>query len=531
MMNMVNNVFDFFRSIFSWADRNTRKRTANEALAYDPDFVSDSKRLRSHETLFGKEIFVDLANNENDENDDIQILSEYNSSPLRSSTQMSNSRGNKRRSFPASKTNSSRTPQPKNSSYQCTDNNSNMGQLNGKGFPTPNMAADCRYSTLSRTLRLQEKRQYVQKSQLCSWKPEQERSPSVCRMRSDSQPSISRIQVEREETIYRPVKTTEKYREAGSSVPLKVLPTNTLRDTLSSKSVLKKDLVPQIAKRHEDRIKQQLQEAEEWKRRANILSDKNRCVRAATLEEQLQRTLKLCEAVIDDREEPEEEPLPTLTDEMLVEVRSALAPRSSNEVLVEKFGLRVTRKDIQTLAGLNWLNDEVINFYVNLIMERGKGDKFPKVYSMNTFFYPKLLSGGHSSLKRWTRKADIFSMDIVVVPIHLGIHWCMSIIDFRDKTIRYFDSMGSANPKCLVALRRYLEDESLDKKKKTYDTNDWKLESVQDIPQQMNGSDCGVFSCMFAEFICANRKITFTQQDMPYFRNKMVYEILKARLL
>lgn len=264
MMNMVNNVFDFFRSIFSWADRNTRKRTANEALAYDPEFLSDNKRLRSNETFYGKEIFVDLANNENDENDDIQILSEYNSSPLRSSTQMSNNRGNKRRSFPSSKTNSSRTPQPKSSSYLCTDNNSNMGHLNGKGFPTPNMAADCRHSTLSRTLRLQEKRQYgemlqnfvprrvqvqvlhnepekkyasspievieldksdesqnsqksipVQKPQLYSWKPEQERTLSVCRMRSDSQPSISRIQVEREETLFRPLKTTERYREAG----------------------------------------------------------------------------------------------------------------------------------------------------------------------------------------------------------------------------------------------------------------------------------------------------------------------------
>ena len=314
-------------------------------------------------------------------------------------------------------------------------------------------------------------------------------------------------------------------------MPLKVLPTNTLRDTLASKSVLKKDLVPQIAKRHGERIKQQLLEAEELRRRANFLSDKNRYTREATLEEQLSRTLKLCEAVFDDREEPEEEPLPTLTEDMLVQVRNALAPRSSNEILVEKFGLRVTRKDIQTLAGLNWLNDEVINFYVNLLMERGKLESFPKVYSMNTFFYPKLLSGGHASLKRWTRKTDIFSMDIIVVPIHLGIHWCMSIIDFRDKTIRYFDSMGSANPKCLVALRQYLEDESLDKKKKAYDTSDWKLESVQDIPQQMNGSDCGVFSCMFAEFICAGKKITFTQQDMPYFRNKMVYEILQARLL
>lgn len=315
-------------------------------------------------------------------------------------------------------------------------------------------------------------------------------------------------------------------------MPLKVLQTNTLRDALASKLVLKKDLVPQIAKRHDERIKQQLREAEELKRHANLLSDANRMTRELSLEEQLARTLKLCKEVIDDREIPDEEPLPILTDVMLREVQNALSSRSSNDILAEGFGLRITRKDIQTLSGLNWLNDEVINFYMNLLIERGeKNEKFPNVHAMNTFFYPKLLSSGHSSLKRWTRKVDIFAKDIVVVPIHLGIHWCMSIIDFRDKTIKYFDSMGSANPKCLVALRKYLEDESLDKKKKSYDTSDWKLDSVKDIPQQMNGSDCGVFSCMFAEFICAKRNITFTQQDMPYFRNKMVYEILKGKLM
>jgi sentrin-specific protease 1 len=54
---------------------------------------------------------------------------------------------------------------------------------------------------------------------------------------------------------------------------------------------------------------------------------------------------------------------------------------------------------------------------------------------------------------------------------------------------------------------------------------------LQDIPQQMNGSDCGMFSCMYAEFICRNADITFTQEDMPYFRRKMVYEIYTCKLL
>ncbi|XP_071638127.1 sentrin-specific protease 1-like [Temnothorax longispinosus] len=203
-----------------------------------------------------------------------------------------------------------------------------------------------------------------------------------------------------------------------------------------------------------------------------------------------------------------------------------------NMEAVEGFGLRLTRKDLYTLADSNWLNDEVINFYMNLLIARGtSSDVYPKVLAMNTFFYSKLLSGGHSSLKRWTRKVDIFAQDLVVVPVHLYVHWCMAIIDFRDKTIVYYDSMGSDNPKCLAALKLYLQNESLDKKKQLYDMRDWEFYSAKNIPQQTNGSDCGVFSCMFAEYICANREITFTQDDMPYLRDKMFREIINGKLL
>lgn len=353
-------------------------------------------------------------------------------------------------------------------------------------------------------------------------------------------PEIKIDNVKDASPVVSPVKTPAEKTESHPSTShvvrtdsVDILQTNTLRDNLANKAVMKQDFVPRICENYKDRMEQRMKEVEELKRMTCLMSKHNRLTREAALEEQLARSMRLCEAVLDETEQLEEDALPTLTPAMLQEIKNALVPNPPNECLVESFGLRITRKDIHTLYGLNWLNDEVINFYMNLLIARGNGsnDKYPRVHAMNTFFYPKLINGGHASLKRWTRKIDVFAQDILVVPIHLGIHWCMSIVDFRDKSIRYFDSMGGSNPKCLAALRQYLEDESMDKKKKPFDTNDWKLISMKNIPQQMNGSDCGVFSCMFAEFLSADKKVTFTQQDMPYFRNKMVYEILKAKLL
>ena len=184
---------------------------------------------------------------------------------------------------------------------------------------------------------------------------------------------------------------------------------------------------------------------------------------------------------------------------------------------------------------LEWLNDEVINFYMNLMTERSElraSDGYPKVYAMNTFFIPRLLQGGHAAVRRWTRKVNVFEYDIIPVPVHVsGVHWCMAIIHLKNKTIKYYDSMGGPSPRVLAALESYLKEESMDKKKLPFDMTGWTLESVADIPRQQNGSDCGVFSCMFAEFITRNRPLSFSQQHMEYFRQKMVLEIVTGKML
>ncbi|XP_052396040.1 sentrin-specific protease 1 [Carassius gibelio] len=230
------------------------------------------------------------------------------------------------------------------------------------------------------------------------------------------------------------------------------------------------------------------------------------------------------------KEEPE---FPELTEDMEKEVSRALRGSNLDEVLSEGFRLTITRKDLQTLNHLNWLNDEVINFYMNLLVERSKRPNLPSAYTFNTFFFPKLRSSGYSAVRRWTKKVDIFSVDIILVPVHLGVHWCLSVVDFRKKSITYFDSMGGNNDEACRILLKYLKQESEEKKGQNFDTSEWTLKSKRrnEIPQQMNGSDCGMFTCKYAEYITKDRPITFTQKHMPYFRRRMVWEILNQKLL
>ncbi|XP_042306172.1 sentrin-specific protease 1 [Sceloporus undulatus] len=247
----------------------------------------------------------------------------------------------------------------------------------------------------------------------------------------------------------------------------------------------------------------------------------------------LEKEIPVTVVLEDNRTTNVEEDFPEITEEMDREIKSVLRSGNQDEVLSEAFRLTITRKDIQTLNNLNWLNDEIINFYMNMLVERSKQKGFPTVHAFNTFFYTKLKTAGYTAVKRWTKKVDIFSVDILLVPIHLGVHWCLAVIDFRKKTITYFDSMGGSNSEACRILLQYLKQESLDKKRKEFDTNGWMLLSKrsQEIPQQMNGSDCGMFACKYADCISKDKPINFTQQHMPYFRKRMVWEILHRKLL
>ena len=134
-------------------------------------------------------------------------------------------------------------------------------------------------------------------------------------------------------------------------------------------------------------------------------------------------------------------------------------------------------------------------------------------------------------MKQWTRKVDVFSYDLLFVPVHLGMHWCLAVVDFAQSGVYYFDSMGGNNRACLEALCEYLRKEHMDKKNEEYSMNNFEMVVMKDIPQQNNSSDCGMFSCKFAEYLSRRAAITFDQADMPYFRQRMMLEIVKNNIL
>lgn len=112
---------------------------------------------------------------------------------------------------------------------------------------------------------------------------------------------------------------------------------------------------------------------------------------------------------------------------------------------------------------------------MNFIMDRSRrSDHLPKVHCFNTFFFMKLSSSqGYDSVKRWTRRVNIFDQDILVIPIHRSAHWVCGIIDLRAKSFLYFDSLGGSASNFFPTMSNYLNKESQDKRNANYDSSDW----------------------------------------------------------
>jgi Ulp1 family protease len=64
-----------------------------------------------------------------------------------------------------------------------------------------------------------------------------------------------------------------------------------------------------------------------------------------------------------------------------------------------------------------------------MIVARGGTEKYQKVYAFNTFFVPKLTDTGYDSVKRWTKKVDIFDYELLIIPVSSDPHFLPIFLD------------------------------------------------------------------------------------------------------
>lgn len=189
-----------------------------------------------------------------------------------------------------------------------------------------------------------------------------------------------------------------------------------------------------------------------------------------------------------------------------------------------------------------WLNDEVINFYMEMLNDRNKAHH-KKSHFFNSFFVERLLKTDkkytYTNVQRWSKKFDIFELDKIFFPINIdNMHWTLALVEPQLKLIHYFDSMRGKGEFYMKGLMRWIKDEAKDSKRATKGwprmdpkEMDWELVShSNEIPQQGNSFDCGMFTLIAADFLSDDLEFSYNQGNMPFFREKICYQIFKGEL-
>ena len=205
--------------------------------------------------------------------------------------------------------------------------------------------------------------------------------------------------------------------------------------------------------------------------------------------------------------------------------------RGSLDEVLCRHEVAITRADFISLSGRNYVNDNIITGYMELIRDRNRAYKLPDVYACSTFLFSKLewlgFEQGRRDMKDWI-KEDLREKEIIFVPIEKDDHWSLIAVKTRTKTVEYFDSIlgrrrSSAAPRVLKQfMEKYYQDKG--------ESITFNIRIREDAPLQGNGVDCGVFVCQYAERIARGMPLNFSQEDLAGAREMMTKELLEGRI-
>ncbi len=196
-----------------------------------------------------------------------------------------------------------------------------------------------------------------------------------------------------------------------------------------------------------------------------------------------------------------------LSTEELRIVTTARGNGRSMEVLAKYKNDEVKRSSMQTLNPREWVNDEIVNYYLKVCLARRDetlseltGRK--RSHFFNSHFMAQMFPGGGeyncNNVKSWSKNVpgkDIFELKYIICPINYNNkHWTTAVIFMEEKQIKYYDSLVETKATNLFSkarlngLLQYLKDEYKTKNHgKEMDATEWQTVKCDNTPRQSNG--------------------------------------------
>ncbi|KAK3304462.1 uncharacterized protein B0T15DRAFT_558240 [Chaetomium strumarium] len=300
---------------------------------------------------------------------------------------------------------------------------------------------------------------------------------------------------------------------------------------------IREEFATRVQRRIEEERKRQEEEALREKQRRE--EEERRRQEAERRREQEARRQREAEefARLTGLRRPARPLITSLSSDWDLRVTNAARANPTTELVKTLEGQPLTRRDFEEklLPPTAWLNDNVIigsilhiAHYINTA--KGATDQEPKCAAFTSYFWPRLLSHGPGGCGRLlrragVRKANLLSIDTILIPICAQSHWTLAVIRPSQRTVSHIDSMRagggdqSVKNKLLELVRFILEDQ--------YVEADWRAVDYE-APRQTNGWDCGVFTITNAMCMALslNPKYSYTERELTLQRRRLAAVLL-----
>lgn len=222
--------------------------------------------------------------------------------------------------------------------------------------------------------------------------------------------------------------------------------------------------------------------------------------------------------------------------------------------------ITLTVADYRALSDNHWLNDAVMNSYIELLNRRDDqlraeherkraqdcvppSPPYGGARVMSTFFFDRLWSEhqgyNYACVSRWALKAgvDLKTVGQVLIPVNLNrVHWVLIAVDLHRREFIFCDPYGSADQSGAVRhVRRWLRDEAVQQlgadAVAEWAIEDWQEMVGSSLPKQVDSSSCGVFTLMAASVLAVGATCRHTQDDMPDLRRRLAIDLYLDEIL
>ncbi|CAM0949412.1 unnamed protein product [Alopecurus aequalis] len=215
----------------------------------------------------------------------------------------------------------------------------------------------------------------------------------------------------------------------------------------------------------------------------------------------------------------------------------------------ERDAVSISSRDVDVLLPETYVNDTIIDFYIKYLSKRIKTSERCRYHFFNSFFFRKLADldkdqgrapEGRSaflSVRKWTRKIDIFSKDFLFIPVNFSLHWSLIVICHPGEVVKseddeaekhgkvpcilHMDSLKGTHTGLKDIIQSYLWEEWTERHPESaLDVSD-KFLNLRflplELPQQDNLFDCGLFLLHYVELFLLDAPSSFNPLKIDVF--------------